>query len=66
MNDLIKICLINFMIKVATIILIDKMLNKFHELSMHLLTISNMIKTQLTVSLHIHMHSLTIFIPILS
>lgn len=51
---------------VATIILIDKMLNKFHELSMHLLTISNMIKTQLTVSLHIHMHSLTISIPILS
>lgn len=47
---------------------IDKMLNKFHELSMHLpvLTISIMIKTQLTVSLHIHMHSLTIFIPILS
>lgn len=30
----------NFMIMVATIILIDKMLNKFHELSMHLLTIS--------------------------
>lgn len=45
---------------------IDKMLNKFHELSMHLLTTSKMIKTQLTVSLHIHMHSLTIFIPILS
>lgn len=44
MNDLIKICLINFMIMVVIIIFIDKMLNKFYELLMYLFIILNMIK----------------------
>lgn len=39
MNDLIKICLINFMIMVVIIIFIDKMLNKFYELLMYLFII---------------------------
>lgn len=44
MNDLIKICFINFMIKVVIIIFIDKMLNKFYELLMYLFIILKMIK----------------------
>lgn len=44
MNDLIKICLINFMIMVVIIIFIDKMLNKFYELLMYLFIILKMIK----------------------
>lgn len=44
MNDLIKICFINFMIKVVIIIFIDKMLNKFYELLMYLFIILIMIK----------------------
>lgn len=63
MIDLIKICPINFMIKVTTIILLDKMMNK----NAWIINASTYyIKTQLTVSLHIHMLSLTIFIPISS
>lgn len=44
MNDLIKICFINFMIMVVIIIFIDKMLNKFYELLMYLFIILIMIK----------------------
>lgn len=44
MNDLIKICFINFMIMVVIIIFIDKMLNKFYELLMYLFIILKMIK----------------------